>query len=133
MDVPVMLQGNSPLRLFQGAIAAPRSRLTTTVRAVGMAVILTGPEMAQEGFSFLDWGNLTAKLVNNEATRAFIRMLPVTIAMREHLRQERPRSSSAAALCAAADAYFEGRAGAMERGLLRDLISLIRASSSSDK
>ena len=36
-----------------------------------------------------DWGSVTAELVDNVATRALVRMLPVTIAMRDHLRQEK--------------------------------------------
>ena len=36
-----------------------------------------------------DWGTVTAELVDNEATRALVSMLPVTIAMRDHLRQEK--------------------------------------------
>ena len=36
-----------------------------------------------------DWGNVTTELVDNEATRALVTMLPVTIAMRDHLRQEK--------------------------------------------
>jgi len=35
------------------------------------------------------WGTVTAELVDNEATRALVAMLPVTIAMRDHLRQEK--------------------------------------------
>ena len=36
-----------------------------------------------------DWGNVTAELVDNNATRALVRMLPLTIEMRDHLRQEK--------------------------------------------
>ena len=46
--------------------------------------------MAQEHISISsDWGTLTAELVDNEATRSLVRLLPVTIAMRDHLRQEK--------------------------------------------
>ena len=34
-------------------------------------------------------GRVTAELVDNEATRALLRMLPLTIEMRDHLRQEK--------------------------------------------
>jgi hypothetical protein len=34
-------------------------------------------------------GQVTAELVDNEATRTLVRMLPVTIEMRDHLRQEK--------------------------------------------
>lgn len=36
-----------------------------------------------------DWGSVTATLVENEATRTLMAMLPVTIPMRDHLRQEK--------------------------------------------
>ena len=36
-----------------------------------------------------DWGKVTADLVDNEATRSLVRMLPLTIDMRDHLRQEK--------------------------------------------
>ena len=35
------------------------------------------------------WGKVTAELVDNSATRALVRMLPLTIEMRDHLRQEK--------------------------------------------
>src|SRR5688572_23158210 len=36
-----------------------------------------------------DSGRVTAKLVDNEATQELLRMLPLTIQMRDHLRQEK--------------------------------------------
>lgn len=36
-----------------------------------------------------DRAQLTAELIDNEATRALVRMLPVTFEMRDHLRQEK--------------------------------------------
>ena len=46
--------------------------------------------MAQEKIIISsEWGNVNAEIVDNEATRALIRMLPVSIAMRDHLRQEK--------------------------------------------
>ena len=36
-----------------------------------------------------DWGKVTAELVDNDATRSLVRMLPITIDMRDHLRQEK--------------------------------------------
>jgi hypothetical protein len=51
---------------------------------------LTGPAMAQERILISsDWGKVTAELVDNEATRSLIQMLPLTIEMRDHLRQEK--------------------------------------------
>lgn len=39
-----------------------------------------------------DRGQVTAELVDNDATRALVRMLPLTIEMRDHLRQEKTGS-----------------------------------------
>ena len=36
-----------------------------------------------------DWGDATAELAYNSATRALLPMLPLTIEMRDHLRQEK--------------------------------------------
>jgi hypothetical protein len=46
--------------------------------------------MAQERIRISsEWGEVTAVLVDNDATRSLIRMLPITIEMRDHLRQEK--------------------------------------------
>jgi len=46
--------------------------------------------MAQERILISsDWGKVTAELVDNDATRSLVRMLPITIDMRDHLRQEK--------------------------------------------
>ena len=51
---------------------------------------LIGPAMAQERILLSsDWGEVMAELVDNDATRALVRMLPLTIEMRDHLRQEK--------------------------------------------
>ena len=64
--------------------------LTTLWRAVVVTLALTGLAMAQNRVVISsDWGKVTAELVDNEATRALVSMLPVTIAMRDHLRQEK--------------------------------------------
>jgi hypothetical protein len=67
-----------------------RSILTRSAKAGVMTLGLTGVAMAQEQILISsDWGNVKAELVDNEATRSFVRMLPVTIEMRDHLRQEK--------------------------------------------
>ena len=67
-----------------------RGMLTTTVRASVLTLGLTGAAMAQEQILISsDWGNVKAELVDNEATRSLVRMLPITIEMRDHLRQEK--------------------------------------------
>jgi hypothetical protein len=55
-----------------------------------IALALAGSVMAQERIRISsDWGSVTADLADNEAARALVRMLPVTIEMRDHLRQEK--------------------------------------------
>ena len=36
-----------------------------------------------------EWGKVTAELGDNNATRALVQMLPITVEMRDHLRQEK--------------------------------------------
>ncbi len=58
--------------------------------AVVINLGLVGPIMAQERILISsDWGNVSADLVDGEATQALIQMLPITIEMRDHLRQEK--------------------------------------------
>ena len=46
--------------------------------------------MAQERLQISsDWGKVTADLVDNDATKSLIQMLPITIEMRDHMRQEK--------------------------------------------
>lgn len=46
--------------------------------------------MAQERILISsDWGNVTADLVDNDAARSLVRLLPITVEMRDHLRQEK--------------------------------------------
>lgn len=46
--------------------------------------------MAQERIRISsDWGSVTAELVENDANRSLLQMLPLTIDMRDHLRQEK--------------------------------------------
>jgi hypothetical protein len=54
------------------------------------SLLLTGATMAQEKIVISsEWGELTAELVDNDATRALLGMLPITLDMRDHLRQEK--------------------------------------------
>jgi hypothetical protein len=58
--------------------------------AAGLALILNGNAMAQERILISsDWGNVTADLVDNDAPRTLVQMLPLTIRMSDHLRQEK--------------------------------------------
>ena len=64
--------------------------LNLLCRTIVITLGLIGPAMAQERVLISsDWGRVTAELVNNDATRALVRMLPLTIDMRDHLRQEK--------------------------------------------
>jgi hypothetical protein len=67
-----------------------RRLLTTAAMAGALALGLAGKAMAQQRIVISsDWGKVNAELVDNEATRALVKMLPVTIPMRDHLRQEK--------------------------------------------
>ena len=60
------------------------------LRAFVITLGLIGPAMAQERILISsDWGKVTAELVDNDATRSLVQMLPLTIEMRDHLRQEK--------------------------------------------
>ncbi len=64
--------------------------LTRTAGSIALTLALTGAAMAQERILLSsDWGDVTAELADNDATRALVKMLPVTIEMRDHLRQEK--------------------------------------------
>lgn len=46
--------------------------------------------MAQERIRISsEWGNVTAELAGNDAARSLARMLPLTVEMSDHLRQEK--------------------------------------------
>lgn len=63
-----------------------KSLLTIALVTFGMA----GPVMAQERIRISsEWGEVTAVLVDNDATKSLLRMLPITVEMRDHLRQEK--------------------------------------------
>jgi len=60
------------------------------IAVVALAFSSMNSAMAQERIRISsDWGNVTAALVDNDATRSLLRMLPLTIEMRDHLRQEK--------------------------------------------
>jgi hypothetical protein len=66
--------------------------LNLLLKGFVITVGLIGSAMAQERILISsDSGKVTAELVDNNATRALIRMLPLTIEMRDHLRQETAR------------------------------------------
>jgi hypothetical protein len=58
--------------------------------AAALAFCFIETAMAQERIRLSsDWGNVTADLSDNDAARLLVRMLPITIEMRDHLRQEK--------------------------------------------
>jgi hypothetical protein len=64
--------------------------LSLLLRAFAITLGVIGPTMAQERISISsDWGKANAELVDNKATRSLVQMLPLTIEMRDHLRQEK--------------------------------------------
>src|SRR6266498_448821 len=64
--------------------------LNSFLRAFVVALGLIGPTMAQERIVISsDWGKVNAELVDNKASQSLIQMLPLTIEMRDHLRQEK--------------------------------------------
>jgi hypothetical protein len=64
--------------------------LNSLSKAVVITLGMIGPAMAQERVLISsDWGKVTAELADNDATRALAKMLPLTIEMRDHLRQEK--------------------------------------------
>ena len=55
-----------------------------------LALSMTGPAMADERIRISsDWGEMTAELADNAATKALVGMSPVTLDMRDHMRQEK--------------------------------------------
>jgi hypothetical protein len=64
--------------------------LNLLLRSLFITLALIGPAMAQERILISsDWGKVTAQLVDNDATRSLVQMLPLTVEMRDHLRQEK--------------------------------------------
>ncbi len=64
--------------------------LNLLLRAFVIILGLIEPAMAQERILISsDWGKVTAELVDNNATRSLLQMLPLSIEMRDHLRQEK--------------------------------------------
>lgn len=58
--------------------------------AAGLVLLSTGHALAQERILISsEWGNVTAELADNAAARSLAQMLPITIEMQDHLRQEK--------------------------------------------
>lgn len=64
--------------------------LNRLLRVFVITLGFIGPAMAQERILISsDWGKVTAELIDNEAARSLVKMLPLSIEMRDHLRQEK--------------------------------------------
>ena len=64
--------------------------LTMPLTAVVITLAMIGSAMAQERIRISsDWGAVIAELVDNAATKSLVQMLPLTVEMRDHLRQEK--------------------------------------------
>lgn len=65
-------------------------QLSQLVAAAALSIVPVNLAMAQERIRISsDWGTITAELVDNAAARSLVQMLPITIEMRDHLRQEK--------------------------------------------
>lgn len=71
--------------------------LKSMLLAVVVLFGMIGSAMAQQRILISsDWGEVTAKLADNEAAKSLAQMLPVTIEMNDHLRQEKTGNLPAA-------------------------------------
>jgi hypothetical protein len=60
------------------------------IAAAGLVLLSMEPAMAQERIRISsEWGSVTAELADNDAARSLAKMLPLTIEMSDHLRQEK--------------------------------------------
>jgi hypothetical protein len=65
-------------------------RIRQIAAAATLAILSSGSTMAQERIQISsEWGNVSAELADNAAARSLIKMLPITIEMGDHLRQEK--------------------------------------------
>lgn len=73
-----------------------------------LLLLSTGHAMAQDRILISsEWGNVVAELADNAATRSLVSMLPVTVEMRDHLRQEKTGALPAPLAEAARQRDFE--------------------------
>src|SRR5437868_9922848 len=93
------------------------------LRAFVITLGLIGPAMAQERILISsDWGKVTAELFDNNATRSLVQMLPLTIEMRDHLRQEKTGNLPSPLPPRAATRFLDRHPGTLE---LRSLCHLL--------
>ena len=64
--------------------------LKSIIGAAVLAAVSAGSAAAQDRVRISsEWGDVVAELVDNAAARRLVRILPVTLPMRDHLRQEK--------------------------------------------
>ena len=95
------------------------------IAAVALAFSSMNSAMAQERIRISsDWGNVTAELADNAAARSLIQMLPITIDMHDHLRQEKTGNLPSPLPEVPRQLDFAvGNLGTVGTGSLRDLLS----------
>jgi hypothetical protein len=94
------------------------------IAVVALVFSMTQPAMAQERIQISsDWGTVAAALTDNAATRALTKTLPITMDMRDHLRQEKTGNlpSPLPEVPRQLD-FATGDARALGTGSLRDLL-----------
>jgi Cyclophilin-like family len=100
---------------------------TRTALTIALIFWLGGSVMAKDRIVISSaWGEVRAELNDNEAAKSLLRMLPVTIQMRDHLRQEKTGNI-------AADRLFEGHSRALDFGSLRRLLPRRAGSAARDR
>lgn len=84
-----------------------RRPIETLMIAASLTLLLGGSLLAQDRILISSgWGNVTAELADNVAARALAGMLPLTIEMDDHLRQEKTGDLPAALPAAARQREF---------------------------
>lgn len=75
---------------MQAQFTEDKGMLKSLFSAAFITLGIVGPAMAQERIRISsDWGEVTANLADNEAAKSLAQMLPLTIEMSDHLRQEK--------------------------------------------
>ena len=97
--------------------------LNLLLRAFVITLGLIGPAVAQERIEISsDWGKVTAELVDNSATRSLVQMLPLSIEMRDHLRQEKTGNLPSPLPAIEPTRFLDRYTRALELQSLRDLL-----------
>jgi hypothetical protein len=75
---------------YPAGVSYKASFMNTVMSAFVMTLALGDAAMAQQRIVISsDWGEVTAELADNDASRSLYHMLPLTIEMNDHLRQEK--------------------------------------------